>query len=248
MDEGSNRDSAAHRSEQRVAAPAMARRPLKTRSAAWPKTVARLLIRVGLTPNQISALSIVFALVGAAAFVMAPSQPDALAVALLLLAALMIQFRLLCNLVDGLMAVEGGMKSPTGNLYNDLPDRISDVATLLAVGYSLTDWSWGPWNLGPTAGPTMGPTMGWLAALCAVMTAYIRVLGGAAGATQYFIGPMAKQQRMGLLTGAAVLAAGERVIFHSDQTLRLALVVIVIGSVATCIRRLRRIAKDLNAS
>src|SRR5690349_21318327 len=154
MDEDSNRDAARQRSSEHpvAAAPAMARRPLKTRSAAWPKTVARVLIGAGLKPNQVSVLSIVFSLVGAAAFVMAPAQSDAGTAALLLLAALMIQLRLLCNLVDGLMAVEGGLKSPTGNLYNDLPDRISDVATLLAVGYSLTDWNWGAWNLGPTMG------------------------------------------------------------------------------------------------
>ena len=215
-----------------AATPEMARRPLKTRSAAWPKTVARILIHAGLTPNQVSVLSIVFALGGAACFVLVPGQTPEIGALLLLLAALMIQCRLLCNLVDGLMAVEGGMKSSTGNLYNDLPDRISDVATLLAVGCALPDWSW-------------GVSMGWLAAVSAVMTAYIRLLGGAGGTTQYFIGPMAKQQRMGLLTVAALLAAGERIIFQSNQTLRLALILIVAGSVLTCFRRLRRIAQEL---
>ena len=43
--------------------------------------------------------------------------------ALLLLAAAGIQLRLLCNLLDGMLAVEEGFKSKTGDIYNDLPDR-----------------------------------------------------------------------------------------------------------------------------
>ncbi len=50
-------------------------------------------------------------------------------------------------------------------------------------------------------------TLGWVAAFFAVMTAYIRVLGGSCGLEQRFTGPMAKQHRMALLTGIAIISA-----------------------------------------
>ena len=212
----------------------LARRPLKTRGAAWPKAVAQLFIRAGLVPNQISVLSMIFSGLAAACFLLAAGRQPLAGAILLLAAAGMIQLRLLCNLVDGLMAIEGGLKSKVGDLFNDLPDRISDAVTLLSVGYSLS-WTW-------------GPVMGWLATVTAILTAYIRVLGGSAGTTQYFIGPMAKQQRMGLLTVACVLAAGERMFFTGERVFPLALILIVIGSLITAWRRLRRIAGDLNSS
>ena len=36
----------------------------------------------------------------------------------LIIAAVAIPLRLLCNLFDGMLAVEGGLKSPTWPLYN----------------------------------------------------------------------------------------------------------------------------------
>ncbi len=50
----------------------------------------------------------------------------------------MIQLRLICNLLDGMVAVEGGMKTACGDIYNDLPDRISDSLIILGIAYGLT--------------------------------------------------------------------------------------------------------------
>lgn len=43
-----------------------------------------------------------------------------------ILAAVFIQCRLLCNLFDGMVAVEGGKSTPSGELFNDIPDRVAD--------------------------------------------------------------------------------------------------------------------------
>ena len=56
---------------------------------------------------------------------------------------------------------------------------------------------------------TGGVALGWAAAVAAVFTAYVRLLGGSLGVTQHFIGPMAKQHRMFTLTLAALLSAVE---------------------------------------
>lgn len=144
----------------------------------------------------------------------------------------MIQGRLICNLLDGMVAVEGGMKSPVGAVYNELPDRIADTLIILGVGYGLSpDFS-------------MAITLSWVGAFFAVMTAYVRVLGGACGLEQQFTGPMAKQHRMALLTSVAVIAAfipslwGIWLFFIS-------LWIIILGSTLTTIFRTRRILRDL---
>jgi phosphatidylglycerophosphate synthase len=55
---------------------------------------------------------------------------------LLLLAAAGVQFRLLCNLLDGMVAVEVGRKTKGGEVFNELPDRASDVVLLVCAGYA----------------------------------------------------------------------------------------------------------------
>ena len=54
----------------------------------------------------------------------------------LLGAAVFIQLGLLANMLDGLIAVEGGRMTKTGELYNEIPDRIADVVFLGAAGYA----------------------------------------------------------------------------------------------------------------
>jgi phosphatidylglycerophosphate synthase len=143
----------------------------------------------------------------------------------------LIQLRLLANMLDGLVAVEGGRKTATGDLFNEVPDRFADVLILASAGYALT-W------LG-----TLGITFGWLAALLAVLSAYVRVFGGSLGFQQSFIGPMAKQHRMALLTLAClasileVIAAG-----YQGRLLSFGLLIIGLGTALTIIRRLGLIA------
>lgn len=201
-----------------------ARRPLKVREKTWPRTLAFALVRRGLTPNEISVTSGVVSVLGAAFLFAAPGTIAFIA------AAACIQLRLLCNLLDGLMAVEGGLKTKAGDIFNEFPDRIADVALLVAAGYS-----------------TGAIELGYFCAIISVLTAYVRVFGGSAGLAQDYCGPMAKQQRMATLTIACVLSAGEAILRWPHRAMRLALVVILIGSIFTALRRTVRIAKLMNA-
>jgi len=203
--------------------PPLNRRELATRRAGWPHAIARGLARAGVTPNQISVLSIVVALAGAILFATSRGRP-----AFLVLGAVAIQLRLLCNMLDGLLAIEGGLKSATGDLYNEVPDRFADVALFLGAGYALP----GAW----------GPLLGWSTALVAVLTAYVRLLGGSLGFRQEFIGPFAKQHRMFALTVGALAAAAESAMRGTIVSLEVALVVILVGASFTFARRLTRIA------
>jgi phosphatidylglycerophosphate synthase len=136
----------------------------------------------------------------------------------------------LCNLLDGLVAIEGKRQSPTGALFNEVPDRIADSLFIVALGYAVDM-----------------PALGWFGALAAAITAYIRVLGGSLGLPQDFRGPMAKPHRMAVLTAACVLGAMEGWMWESHWALILGAWIIAVGSSVTCITRLVAIARQLRA-
>jgi phosphatidylglycerophosphate synthase len=153
---------------------------------------------------------------------------------LLIMAATAIQLRLLCNLLDGMLAVEEGFKSKTGDIYNDLPDRVADVLILVGAGSAMRHLAY-------------GSTLGWLAAVMAVFTAYVRLLGGSLDMTQHFIGPMAKQHRMFTLTIATLLSAVETTLGMPLRAMRVGLGLIVAGSIVTVCRRTQRIIREAEA-
>ena len=195
------------------------RRPLASRDTAWARRIAAALARSSVTPNQISTISIVFAALGAWALV--DARPLAL-----IGATICVQLRLLCNLIDGMVAIEGGKQSATGALYNEFPDRIADSLLLVALGYA--------------CGVTW---LGWLAALLAALTAYVRATGGALGLAQDFRGPMAKPHRMAVLTVACLIGAAELHWNGTRWTLLAAAIVIAGGSALTCVTRALAIAR-----
>lgn len=211
-----------------------ARRQLATRRAGWAVTLARWLARRGVRPNAVSIAGIAFAAAAGLAFALVPDLEGGVRAALLFAAAAGIQLRLLCNLLDGMLAVEEGLKSKTGDIYNEVPDRIADIFILVGAGYAIRDVSY-------------GVTLGWAAALVAVLTAYVRVFAGSLGATQHFIGPMAKQHRMFTLTVATLLAVGETVAGWPARAIRIGLMAIIAGSIVTAIRRTLRIVAEVTA-
>jgi phosphatidylglycerophosphate synthase len=185
------------------------RRPITVRGAGWAQSLARSLAGMGITPNQISVLSIVFAAFGAGFLYLGDWH--------LLSAALCIQGRLLCNLFDGMVAVEHNQATALGPVFNEFPDRIADSLLLVAAGYG--------------AGV---PALGWLAALAAALTAYVRVYGAACGLGHDFRGPMAKQHRMAVLTIACVATP---LLPFGLKPLAIAIGVIAALSLVTCVTR-----------
>lgn len=214
--------------------PMSSRRPLKTRERGWARALARWLAARGVRPNAVSAASVVFALFAGVALERSLEASGDTCGPLLLAAAVCIQLRLLCNMVDGLLAVEGGLASPAGEVWNDLPDRLADPLILVGAGLALR------------AMP-LGVTLGWVAALLALFTAYVRVLGGSLGLPQSFAGPMAKQHRMFAITVGCLGGAVEAGFGRPPRTLYAALVVVVLGSAFTAARRTARIARELAA-
>jgi phosphatidylglycerophosphate synthase len=209
------------------------RRPLRSRKAVPIRALAAWLAERRISPNTISVIGLLCALGGAGCLLIVSHRSTSIQIVLLLCAAILIPLRLLANVLDGLVAVEGGLKSAMGDLFNEIPDRIADVALLVAAGYAVPGSRW-------------APALGWAAALLAVLTAYIRVLGGALGLPQSFAGPMAKPQRMLTLVLAILLSVLETLIFgYQGRVLTVALVIICLGSLLTVARRVVMVGKEL---
>lgn len=203
----------------------LSRRPIATRSSAWAMAASAALARQGISPNTISLFSVVFAAAGAALIGFGDHW------AAWLLAALCVQLRLICNLLDGMVAVEHGRKSTLGPLWNEFPDRVADTLFLVPLGYAAGI----PW-------------LGWAAALLAALTAYVRVFGGALGLAQDFSGVMAKQRRMAVVTAGL---AGQAIVqpwTNTKWVLLLALAIVAAGSLVTCLTRTAGMARSLEGA
>lgn len=212
------------------------RRPIAARR--WPiwQRTAVWMTRRGISPNSISLAGMACGIAAGAALAATAYVGDWERLAWLAGAAL-IMLRLIANLLDGMVAIESGRASPIGELYNEVPDRVSDMASLVGAGYAI-------------GGDVV---CGYLAACAALFTAYIRVMGKAVGAPQEYCGPMAKQQRMTLLIVVALYCGlaprdWQPTLDTSGGTglIALVLVVIAIGGLLTALRRLARIAVNLD--
>ncbi len=202
------------------------RRPVAARGWGINQRLARSLAKSDVTPNQISIAGVGFSALAALCLIQLPLNRAGVWW-LSYLAVAFILGRGLCNVLDGLVAVEGGKRTPSGELFNDFPDRISDVLVLAAAGYATTVVPW-------------APEAGWAAAMLAVMTAYVRTLGRGLGAGSDFRGPMAKATRMGMIAIALVLTPFEHVFWPQGYFLLAALIAVIAGCVVTIARRVTR--------
>ncbi|MCR6644024.1 MAG: CDP-alcohol phosphatidyltransferase family protein [Terricaulis sp.] len=211
------------------------RRPISQREHGWAKALTRALVKSGATPNLISFSSIVFAAFGGLCFYaigLAASAGDR--VLLCIGAALFCQLRLLANMMDGMVAVEGGRGGPDGPVWNELPDRFADIFILVGAGY------------GAAALGVADASLGWAAAVAAVMTAYVREVARGAGAPADFSGPMAKPHRMFVMTLATLLTIFDAHMGGAGAVLHIALWIVLIGSIFVVLNRTRRALAFLN--
>jgi phosphatidylglycerophosphate synthase len=209
------------------------RRPIATRNRKWAQTSTAWLASRNVSPNAIS-------IAGMCACIVAGIALGVTSIAdyriLWLMAALGAQLRLTANMLDGMVAIASSRTSKTGELYNEVPDRISDAAVFIGAGFA-----WGG-----------NVTLGYIATILAIFTAYVRAAGKIAGAPNEFCGPMAKQHRMLVITLVCIYAAitpqsWQIITFNNSHVglMTLGLVVIVTGCVITVIRRVARITAAL---
>ena len=211
------------------------RRPIAARDLKVMQATAAWMARCGFSANCISVAGMFFGILGGAALFSTTTFPSGARV-LWVVGAACVQARLLANLFDGMVAIARGTASKVGELYNEVPDRVSDSAILIGLGYA----------------PGGHVILGYGAALSAMMTAYVRAVGKGAGTPNEFCGPMAKQQRMFLVTMTCLFCACTPVLWQrfGCEQCRMgvpsaALSVMIIGALVTTIRRLLKIGAKL---
>jgi len=212
---------------------AVDRRPIATRNRKWAQDATAWLASRNVSPNAISVAGMCACIIGGIALALTSVLDSRI---LWLVGAVGAQLRLTANMLDGMVAIASARTSKTGELYNEVPDRISDAAVFIGAGYA-----WGG-----------DVTMGYIATILAIFTAYIRAAGKIAGAPNEFCGPMAKQHRMLVITIVCIYAAisprSWQMINFDDWQIGLmtvALLVIVVGSMITITRRINRIVHAL---
>src|SRR5881409_3000521 len=215
---------------QEPAVEAMDRRPIATRDRKWAQAATAWLAARNVSPNAISIAGMSACIVGGIAVALTSISDYRI---LWLVAALGAQLRLTANMLDGMVALASGRASKIGELYNEVPDRVSDAAVFIGAGFA--------------SGGNVA--LGYIATILVIFTAYVRAAGKIAGAPNEFCGPMAKQHRMLVVTLICVYAAitprsWQMITFNDSQIglMSFGLVIIIAGCAFTVIRRVSRIA------
>ena len=187
-------------------------------------------VRQNVHPNTVSYSSIVAAAGAALCFWQSGRWP-----ALLILGPGFCYLRLWFNMLDGMVALASGKASRTGEIANELPDRISDVLIFVGVAHS----------------GLCHPLSAYWAAILALFTAYVGTLGQAVGAQREFSGVMTKPWRMVTLhigawiTLACLWSGDGRIDYAGLTVLDWTNLAIIAGCLQTIAIRLVRIVQTL---
>jgi phosphatidylglycerophosphate synthase len=137
----------------------------------------------GVSPDAVTLAAIPTGVVAGACLLASTAVPAAL-LGVPFLAAL----RLVLNLLDGALAREAGRIHPRGELYNEVGDRLADVAFLAPVAIL----------------PGANAAIVLLGVVAALLASYVGVASRSAGGERIYRGILSKPGRMALLSGFAV--------------------------------------------
>ncbi len=143
------------------------------------------LARAGATPDQVTLAAIPIAVLGGACLLASPAIPW-----LLLVVPVLVVVRLALNLLDGNLARRTGTIHPRGELYNEIGDRLADVAFLAPVAVL----------------PGANAVVVLLGVLGAVLASYVGIAARAAGGERIYRGVLSKPGRMALLAVVSLVA------------------------------------------
>ncbi len=205
------------------------RRPIAEVFRRTAHASVRWCVRRGAHPNLVSCSSIAASIGAAWCFWQAGAVPG-----LLIPAVALCYLRLWLNMLDGMVALASGKASRTGEIANELPDRVSDVLIFVGVAHS----------------GLCHPLGGYWAAIFALLVAYVGTLGQAVGVQREFSGLMAKPWRIVALHAGAwltlgLLWCGGNIRYGGLTVLDWTHLLIVAGSVQTLALRLVRIVRAL---
>lgn len=157
---------------------------LKEKVQLWLVGEARLAYSLGLTPNKVSVIGIIFAVLSAVSYWQWKSQPALL----LVLAPLFLLASGFCDALDGVLARRFGEATAFGGFLDSLLDRYTDAMIYVGIilGGLLSDVYWGL-----------------LALIGSLLVSYCRARAEAAGVKMETVGLMERAERIVILVFAS---------------------------------------------
>lgn len=143
------------------------------------------LASAGVTPDQVTLAAVPVAVIAGACLLASPAVP-----LLLLAVPLLAVLRIILNLIDGNMARRTGRIHARGELFNEVGDRLADIAFLAPVAFL----------------PGASPQIVLLGVMTGVMASYVGITTKAAGGDRLYGGILSKPGRMALLCACAIWA------------------------------------------
>ena len=191
---------------------------LKKKFQLWVSTEAKLAHQIGLTPNHVSALGIMFAVFSALAYVLAHSHQ-----LILVAAPIFLLISGFCDALDGAIARIHGETTIFGKFLDSILDRIADAVILFGIIVGgLCDWRWGI-----------------IALIGSLMVSYARARAEALGAEMEAIGVAERPERLIILAVAS---------FFSVVWLEALYWAVIILALLTSLTVLQRVLYFLRAS
>jgi phosphatidylglycerophosphate synthase len=153
----------------------------------WAHTLieplAALAEKSGIAPNQLSLLSLIFAIIAAAFYILSASTIE-----LLYAAALMVLLNAIFDIVDGALARRTGKANPKGDFLDHVIDRYADMFFLGGIIFA----GYAPWPIGL------------LAVIGVFLTSYIGTQAQALHLGRYYGGMMGRADRLTLIFLATI--------------------------------------------
>ena len=143
------------------------------------------LARAGVSPDAVTLAAVPVGILAGGCLLLSPTVP-----ALLLAVPLLAILRLVLNLLDGALARQTGRTHPRGELYNEVGDRVADIAFLAPVAFL----------------PGANQAVVLLGVVGAVLASFAGLAPRAAGGARIYRGILSKPGRMALLSVFAVAA------------------------------------------
>lgn len=202
----------------------------------------RFLIKIGVTPNMVTAIGFLgtaaaMALVVWAGYAWANSNPQGgINYALLTAAGIVAIVFVVFDMLDGQVARLGGMTSRFGAMFDSVLDRYSELVTLGSIAYYLMQ-----------AGMPIGGLITFLALVGSLMVSYVRARGEGLGVVCK-IGLMQRPERV-VIAYACLLGTGicgqAGVSFNPNYILIVGMAFIAVFANITAVARIRYCQKAL---
>ena len=204
-------------------------RPIVERSAFAGK-IARFLARLGVTPNFLSVLSLIFAAISGILFAVSSGECGNFNT-LLFFAGVFVAANAVFDTLDGVLARETGNATRKGDFLEHVLDRYADVFILLGIIFG----GYARWDVGTVA------------IVGVLLSSYIGVQAQAVGLKRVYGGILGRADILLLILAATVLNAFHTSpLFTNLTALGIAVVIIAIFSHFTAMQRFFYVWRQLH--